>query len=439
MCKCVWTNAHKSTLALVHTLARLVLLVKIHEELFLYRMTLSVDEQIGEIQRGTVDIIPFEELRRKLERGQPLRIKLGADPSAPDLHFGHTVVLNKLRQFQELGHVVIFLIGDFTAMIGDPTGRSETRKPLTREQIQQNAQTYTHQVFRILDPQRTEVRFNSEWLDALSPADMIRLCGHYTIARLLEREDFAKRFRDNIPIHVHELLYPLVQGYDSVALKADVEVGGTDQRFNLLVGRELQRAYGQEPQVILTMPLLEGTDGVQKMSKSLGNFIAITDPPAEMYGKVMSISDALMRKYYELLSTVGLAQLQAIREEQVHPLDAKKQLATELVTRFHGEAAAISAAEDFVQRFQRRELPSELDTFAWSGQEEKVWICQLMRAVGFAKSTSEARRLVQQGGVRIDGVAVTDQDLHMTAQGETILQVGRRRVIKVIFGPATAS
>jgi len=402
-------------------------------------MTLSVDAQIREIQRGTVDIIPLEELRRKLERGQPLRIKLGADPSAPDLHFGHTVVLNKLRQFQELGHVVIFLIGDFTALIGDPTGRSETRKPLTHEQIQQNAQTYTQQVFRILDPKRTEVRFNSEWLNALSPADMIRLCGHYTVARLLERDDFAKRFRDSIPIHIHELLYPLVQGYDSVALKADVEVGGTDQRFNLLVGRELQRAYGQEPQVILTMPLLEGLDGVQKMSKSLGNFIAITDPPAEMYGKVMSISDALMLKYYELLSTVDLAQLQAIREEQVHPLEAKKQLATELVTRFYGGTAAVSAAEDFAQRFQRRELPSEIETFAWLGQEEAVWICQLMRTVGFAKSTSEARRLVQQGGVRLDGIVVADQDFHVPAQGEKILQVGRRRVIKIVFGTATAS
>ncbi len=402
-------------------------------------MTRSVDEQIREIQRGTVDIIPLEELRRKLERGQPLRIKLGADPSAPDLHLGHTVVLNKLRQFQELGHVVIFLIGDFTAMIGDPTGRSETRKPLTREQIHQNAQTYTQQVFRILDPQRTEVRFNSEWLDALTSADMIRLCGHYTIARLLERDDFAKRFRENIPIHVHELLYPLVQGYDSVALKADVEVGGTDQRFNLLVGRELQRAYGQEPQVILTMPLLEGTDGVQKMSKSLGNFIAITDPPAEMYGKVMSISDALMRKYYELLSTVALDRLQAIREEQVHPLDAKKQLAMELVTRFHGEAAAVSAAEDFTQRFQRRELPSDLETFTWTGEEEAVWICQLMKAVEFAKSTSEARRLVQQGGVRLDEVVVTDQDFQVPAQGEKILQVGRRRVIKIVFGTPPTS
>jgi tyrosyl-tRNA synthetase len=402
-------------------------------------MTRSVDEQIREIQRGTVDIIPLEELRRKLERGQPLRIKLGADPSAPDLHFGHTVVLNKLRQFQELGHVVIFLIGDFTALIGDPTGRSETRKPLTREQIQQNAQTYTQQVFRILDPQRTEVRFNSEWLDALTPADIIRLCGQYTVARLLERDDFAKRFRENIPIHVHELLYPLMQGYDSVALKADVEVGGTDQRFNLLVGRELQRAYGQEPQVILTMPLLEGTDGVQKMSKSLGNFIGITDPPADMYGKVMSISDALMRKYYELLSAVPLVQLQAIREEQVHPLEAKKQLAMELVTRFHGEAAAGSAAEDFAQRFQRRELPSDLETFTWKGEEETVWICQLMKAVEFAKSTSEARRLVQQGGVRLDEIVVTDQDFQVPAQGEKILQVGRRRVMKIVFGTPTTS
>jgi tyrosyl-tRNA synthetase len=263
---------------------------------------------------------------------------------------------------------------------------------------------------------------------------MIRLCGHYTVARLLERDDFAKRFRENIPIHVHELLYPLVQGYDSVALKADVEVGGTDQRFNLLVGRELQRTYGQEPQVILTMPLLEGTDGVQKMGKSLGNFIAITDPPAEMYGKVMSISDALMLKYYELLSTVDLAQLQAIREEYVHPLDAKKQLATELVTRFHGAASA-----DFAQRFQRRELPSELETFAWSGTEDAVWICQLMKTVEFAKSTSEARRLVQQGGVRLDGIVVTDQDLHVPAQGEKILQVGRRRVIKLVFGSAATS
>src|SRR5215510_792216 len=318
---------------------------------------LSVDDQLREIQRGTVDIIPLEELRRKLERGRPLRIKLGADPSAPDLHFGHTVVLNKLRQFQELGHVVIFLIGDFTAMIGDPTGRSETRKALSREQIKQNATTYTQQVFRILDSKRTEVRFNSEWLDALSPAEMVRLCGHYTVARLLERDDFAKRFRENTPIHVHELLYPLVQGYDSVALQADVEVGGTDQRFNLLVGRELQRSYGQEPQVILTMPLLEGIDGVQKMSKSLGNYISITEAPTEIYGKVMSISDPIMVKYYELLSAVDTAHVEAIKRGDIHPMDAKQQLAAELVTRFHGTEAANIAAADFVQRFQRRELP----------------------------------------------------------------------------------
>ncbi|MEW6298265.1 MAG: tyrosine--tRNA ligase, partial [Thermodesulfobacteriota bacterium] len=288
---------------------------------------MSVAEQLREICRGTVDIIPLEELQQKLERGQPLRVKLGVDPSAPDLHLGHTVVINKLRQFQQLGHQVIFLIGDFTAMIGDPTGRSETRKPLTRDEVKRNAETYTQQVFKILDPSRTELRFNSEWTDALSAADIVRLCGHYTVARLLERDDFSKRFRDGIPIHVNELLYPLLQGYDSVALRADIEVGGTDQRFNLLVGRELQRAYGQEPQVILTMPLLEGTDGVQKMSKSLGNYIGITDPPAEMYGKIMSISDPLMYKYYELLSAVDIHRLHAIRAGEVHPMEAKKQLA----------------------------------------------------------------------------------------------------------------
>ncbi|MBI3302007.1 MAG: tyrosine--tRNA ligase [Deltaproteobacteria bacterium] len=402
-------------------------------------MTLSVAEQIREIQRGTVDIIPLEELQRKLESGRPLRVKLGADPSAPDLHLGHTVVLNKLRQFQELGHVVIFLIGDFTGMIGDPTGRSETRKPLTREQIQRNAETYTQQVFKILDPARTEIRFNSEWTDALSPAEVVRLCSHYTVARLLERDDFATRFREGHAIGVHELLYPLMQGYDSVALRADVEVGGTDQRFNLLVGRELQRAYGQEPQVILTMPLLEGTDGVQKMSKSLGNFIGITDPPAEMYGKLMSISDSLMLKYYELLSAVDAARVQAIQAGEVHPMEAKQQLAAELITRFHGADAATQAAADFAQRFQRRELPSEMETFTWPGREPAVWICHLLRTAGLVKSTSEARRLIQQGGVRVDGARVEDADLQITAQGEKVVQIGRRRVIKVIFGLSSAA
>jgi tyrosyl-tRNA synthetase len=335
--------------------------------------------------------------------------------------------------------VVIFLIGDFTAMIGAPTGRSETRKPLTRDDVKRNAETYTQQVFKILDPARTEIRFNSEWADALSPAEMVRLCGHYTVARLLERDDFAKRFREGSPIHVHELLYPLLQGYDSVALRADIEVGGTDQRFNLLVGRELQRAYGQEPQVILTMPLLEGTDGVQKMSKSLGNFIGITDPAVEMYGKVMSISDSLMVKYYELLSMADAAHIEGIQQGRVHPMEAKKQLAAELVTRFHGAAAATQAAADFAQRFQRRELPSDMEAFAWSGQEPAVWICHLLRAAGLVKSTSEARRLIQQGGVRVDGAPVDDSNLQIAAQGEKVLQIGRRRVVKVIFSPSPAS
>lgn len=402
-------------------------------------MTFSVEDQLREIQRGTVDIIPLEELKRKLETGKPLRVKLGADPSAPDLHLGHTVVLNKLRQFQQLGHTVIFLIGDFTGMIGDPTGRSETRKALTREQIKANAETYTKQVFKILDPEKTEIRFNSEWMEALSSSDMIRLCSQYTIARLLERDDFAKRFRETTPIHVHELLYPLVQGYDSVALRADVEVGGTDQRFNLLVGRELQRSYGQEPQVILTMPLLEGTDGVQKMSKSLGNYIGITEAPTEIYGKVMSISDALMVKYYELLSAMDSTHVEAIKHGDVHPMDAKQQLAAELVARFHGSENANKAAADFVQRFQRRELPSELETFTWTGAEPTIWICHVMREAGVAKSTSEARRLIAQGGVRLDGEKIEDVDLQVSTQGEKILQVGRRRIIKVIFAQSSVT
>lgn len=402
-------------------------------------MTLSVEEQLREIQRGTVDIIPLEELKKKLETGRPLRIKLGLDPSAPDLHLGHTVVLNKLRQFQELGHVVIFLIGDFTGMIGDPTGRSETRKPLTREQIKTNADTYTEQAFKILDPQRTEIRFNSEWMGAMSSSDMIRLCSQYTVARLLERDDFAKRFRESTPIHVHELLYPLVQGYDSVALRADVELGGTDQRFNLLVGRELQRTHNQEPQVILTMPLLEGTDGVQKMSKSLGNYIGITEPPTEIYGKVMSISDPLMVKYYELLSVVDNAHVEAIKRGDIHPMEAKQQLAAELVTRFHGPDAAKLAEADFAQRFQRRELPSEIETFSWTGQEAQVWICHLLREAGLAKSTSEARRLIMQGGVRLDGEKLDDSDLQIPARGEKVVQVGRRRVMRVSFGQPTTT
>ncbi len=394
-----------------------------------------VADQVRAIQRGTVDIIPLEELKRKLETGRRLRIKLGVDPTSPDLHLGHTVVVNKLRQFQELGHAVIFLVGDFTGMIGDPTGRSETRTALTRDQVLDNAETYTRQVFKILDRDKTEVRFNSEWMDAFTPPDFIRLCGQYTVARLLERDDFSKRSKDGIPIHVHELLYPLVQGYDSVALEADVEVGGTDQRFNLLVGRELQRSHGQEPQVILTLPLLEGTDGVQKMSKSLGNAIGITDPPHEMYGKIMSLSDAMMHKYYELLSTVGSDQLETIQRGEVHPMEAKKQLAAELITRFHTSTAAERAAADFAQRFQRRELPSELREFICHTDMPQVWVCHLLRDAGLTPSTSEARRMIQQGAVRIDQQRIDNPALRVPAQGEKVVQVGRRRIVRVVFNP----
>ncbi len=399
----------------------------------------EVQRQLEEIRRGTVEVVPEEELVQKLERslttGVPLRVKLGVDPSAPDLHLGHTVVLNKLWQFQQLGHQVIFLIGDFTAMIGDPSGRSETRRPLSREEVRRNAETYTQQVFKILDPQRTEVRFNSEWTDALNAAEIVRLCGHYTVARLLERDDFAKRFREGHPIGVHEFLYPLLQGYDSVCLRADIEIGGTDQRFNLLVGREIQKAYGQEPQVILTTPLLEGTDGVQKMSKSLGNAIGITEPPEEIYGKIMSISDSLMLRYYELLSHVASPEMEKIREGQVHPMEAKKRLAFELVERFHGREAAQRAAEDFVRRFQRHEQPESIPTLTWQGGEPEVWICQLLSTAGLVRSRSEARRLIQQRGVRLDGVVVEDPDLRVPSQGEKILQVGRRRWARVVFPP----
>lgn len=401
-------------------------------------MVLSVEEQLKEIERGSVDIIPLGEFKQKLGRGKPLRVKWGADPSAPDLHLGHTVVLNKLRQFQEFGHTVIFLIGDFTAMIGDPTGRSETRKALTREQVKANAETYTQQVFKILDPDRTELRFNSEWIDPLSPTDMVKLCGHYTVARLLERDDFSKRFQTGVPIHVHEFLYPLLQGYDSVALQADVELGGTDQRFNLLVGREIQRGFGQEPQAILTTPILEGLNGTQKMSKSLGNAVGITDPPNDMYGKIMSISDALMLSYYELLSAVDAAHVRAVTEGRIHPMEAKKQLAAELVTRFHDGPAAERAAEEFSRRFQHGQRPEEIPSYAWSGTELHVWVCHVLKTAGLVKSTSEARRLIRQGGVRMDGERVSDVELQVPAQGDVVLQVGKRRILKVVFGIATA-
>lgn len=399
----------------------------------------SVEAQLREIERGTVAIIPRQELVEKLRRGKPLRVKWGADPSAQDLHLGHTVVLNKLRQFQELGHTVIFLIGDFTAMIGDPTGRSETRKALTRDEVRANAETYARQVFKILDPDRTELRFNSEWLDALTPTDMIRLCGHYTVARLLERDDFSKRFRDGVPIHVHEFLYPLVQAYDSVALHADVELGGTDQHFNLLVGRDVQRGFGQEPQVVLTTPILDGINGGQKMSKSLGNAVGIADPPDDMYGKLMSISDELMLGYYELLSTVDADYVRNVADGRVHPMQAKKKLAAELVARFHDAAAAEQAADAFSRRFQQGQQPDEMPTHAWAADDANVWVCRLLKTSGLAKSTSEARRLIRQGGVRLDGERVTDPELHVPAAGEAVVQVGKRRILKVVFTPPPAT
>ena len=402
-------------------------------------MPLSVEAQLREIERGTVAIIPRQELVEKLGRGKPLRVKWGADPSAQDLHLGHTVVLNKLRQFQELGHTVIFLIGDFTAMIGDPTGRSETRKALTRDAVRANAETYARQVFKILDPDRTELRFNSEWLDALTPTDIVRLCGHYTVARLLERDDFSKRFRDGVPIHVHEFLYPLVQAYDSVALRADVELGGTDQHFNLLVGRDVQRGFGQEPQVVLTTPILDGINGGQKMSKSLGNAVGIADPPDDMYGKLMSISDELMLGYYELLSTVDADYVRSVADGRVHPMQAKKKLAAELVARFHDAAAAERAAAAFSRRFQQGQQPDEMPTHAWAADDPAVWVCRLLKTSGLAKSTSEARRLIRQGGVRLDGARVTDPELHVPAAGETVVQVGKRRILKVVFAPPPAT
>lgn len=398
----------------------------------------SVEEQLAVIRRGAVDVLPGDELAGKLHAGRPLRVKLGADPSAPDLHLGHVVVLNKLREFQDLGHVVIFLIGDFTGMIGDPTGRSETRKPMTLEQVRANAETYRQQVFKILDPARTEVRFNSEWMDGMSARDMIRLCAHYTVARMLERDDFTKRYEEERAIGVHEFLYPLIQGYDSVALRADVEVGGTDQRFNLLVGREIQKAYGYTPQVVVTLPLLEGTDGVQKMSKSLGNAIGIADRPDEMFGKLMSISDAMMLRYYELLAGEDVNQLRRqIESGAVHPMEAKKRLARTLVARFSGEDASLQEQERFERQFQRRQLPEDVPKFEWCGTPPAtVRLAEVLTVSGMAGSLSEARRLVQQGAVRVDGQRVADahSTIAPTAK-ELLIQVGPRRVQSIVFFP----
>jgi tyrosyl-tRNA synthetase len=388
-----------------------------------------VDEQLTYIKKGSAEIIRESDLRAKLEKsrstGKPLRVKLGMDPTAPDLHLGHTVVLRKLKHFQDLGHTAIFLIGDFTGMIGDPTGRSATRPPLTREQIEQNAETYKAQVFKILDPQKTVIDFNRRWMGAFTSNDFVRLMAKYTVSQLLEREDFHKRFRDEKPISVHELLYPLVQGYDSVALEADVELGGTDQKFNLLVGRELQRAYGQESQVVLTTPILEGLDGVQKMSKSLGNAIGIDEAPLEMYGKVMSISDEMMWRYYELLTDVQVADIEKMKRE-VHPMQAKKELARRIVADFHSAKAAAKAAEDWAKQFQKDEVPENVEEAAIDAPENRLRIDKLLARAGLAGSVGEGGRMVKQGAVRVNGTQVNDPTTILDISAGITLQVGRR-------------
>ncbi len=398
-------------------------------------MSTAIDEQLGLIKHGAAELIGEDELRRKLSRGKPLRVKAGFDPTAADLHLGHTVVMHKLRHFQELGHQILFLIGDFTARIGDPTGRSETRPTLSTEEIAANAATYQEQAFKILDRSKTEVMWNSTWMDAMNAADLIRLAGEYTVARMLERDDFEKRYRAEKPISIHEFLYPLVQGYDSVAMEADVELGGTDQKFNLLVGRELQRSHSKEPQVVLTMPLLEGLDGVQKMSKSLGNAVGITESPSEIYGKMMSISDELMVRYYELLSEAGPDAVASLKAGRLHPMEAKKAIAAEIVARYHDEDAATQARADFEAQFQKGGLPEEVPEMDWpDAGDGEVWICRLLKETGLAKSKGEARRLISQGGVRIDDERVTDAELQVAAIGKPLIRVGKRRILRVNFG-----
>ena len=394
------------------------------------------EEQLRIIKRGTVEIINEEELLKKLSSGKKLRVKAGFDPTAPDLHLGHTVLLWKLRDFQELGHEVYFLIGDFTAMIGDPTGKNETRPPLTREQVLKNAETYAQQVFKILDPEKTVVVFNSEWLSSMGAADLIKLASKYTVARMLERDDFEKRFKEGRPIHIHEFLYPLLQGYDSVELRADVELGGTDQKFNLLMGRHLQREFGQEEQVCIMMPILEGLDGVQKMSKSLGNYIGILEPPEEQFGKVMRISDELMWRYYRLVTRVPEEEIdemeRLVREGKLHPMEAKKKLAETIVKTFHGEEAARRAREHFERVFSRRELPENIPEPKITIPENPVWLPLLLKEAGLVKSTSEGRRQIRGGGVRIDGEKVLDEKVKVDVLGrELTLQVGKRRFARI--------
>ncbi len=394
----------------------------------------SLEESLALIKRGADEILIESELVEKLKKNKPLRIKAGFDPTAPDLHLGHTVLINKLRQFQELGHEVLFLIGDFTGMIGDPTGKSATRPPLTRDDVIENARSYEQQIFKILDPEKTLVMFNSSWMNEMSPTDLIQLAAKHTVARMLERDDFSKRYKGGQPIAIHEFLYPLIQGYDSVAMRADVELGGTDQKFNLLVGRELQKHYGQEPQVVLTMPILEGLDGVQKMSKSLNNYIGIDEAPDDMFGKIMSISDELMWRYFELLSFLPEQDIEKFKkdiEEGINPRDIKFVLAEEIVARFHSEAAATQARENFIARFQKGAMPDDIAEKTITATDGKLAIAKLLKEAGLVSSTSEAFRMIKQGAVKIDGSKVEDRGLELEAGSTHVYQVGKRRFAKV--------
>ena len=394
----------------------------------------SIKEQIAELSRGADEILPAGGLEEKLKLGRPLNIKVGFDPTAPDLHVGHTVLINKMRQFQEFGHKVVFLIGDFTGMIGDPSGRNATRPPLTPEEIDANAATYKEQVFKILDPEKTIIDFNSRWLSELGSPGLIRLAARYTVARMLERDDFSKRFKEGLPISIHEFLYPLAQAYDSVFLETDVELGGTDQKFNLLVGRTIQQAYGLEPQLVLTTPLLEGLDGVQKMSKSLDNYIGITEPPGEIFGKVMSISDELMWRYYELLSFRPLKEIEGLKkavEKGENPRDVKFELAKEIVARFHDQAAAENAKAEFISRFQKGAMPEEIEEISVHSKDGGLGIAHLLKEAGLVASTSEAFRMIKQGAVRIDGERIEDKGLSVVAGTAHVYQVGKRKFAKV--------
>jgi len=388
----------------------------------------QANEQAAALGKGSSEVISPAELAAKLALGRPLRIKLGMDPTAPDLHLGHSLTLKKLRDFQDAGHTVIFLVGDFTAMIGDPTGRSETRKPLTREQIESNAETYRAQAFKILDRERTEVRFNSEWMNEMGVRRLIEIAAKVSVARLLERDDFEKRLADQEPLFLHELLYPVIQGYDSVALEADLEIGGTDQKFNMLVGRELQRHFGLAPQAVMTMPLLEGLDGVRKMSKSYGNYVGLTDNPEDMYGKLMSLPDQLMVRYYELLTKAAPEEIAAVKSGGLHPMEAKKRLARAIVAEYHGARAANRAEQYFESKFQRREIPAGAQVYRIA---EDLWICELMKQLQFTPSTSEARRLVSQGAVRVDGRTITDVNFRFVPGEHKVLEVGKRRVARI--------